>query len=206
MSQRHTRIALLVMVMAAVLWIGGFAGFSVYVGNMSKIAPQAPADAIIVLTGGPQRINTGLELLSVGHAQKLFITGVNDHVTLEKILSLWPGHLDNAAARVVLGHRARNTAENAVEAMAWAQAEHLKSAFLITSNYHMPRALMEFRHALPDVEINAYPVIAADTDPEQGTFWREAFAEYNKTILAWLRLTLLPEFVTDRMNDRQESP
>lgn len=199
MTRRPFRIVLLALTLAMVLWIGGFAGFSAHVGNMDKIVPQSPADAIIVLTGGPQRINAGLDLLSAGQAQKLFITGVNNHVTLEKILSLWHGHVDNPACCIVLGHRAHNTAENAIEAMAWVQSENLKSVFLITSNYHMPRALMEFRSALPGVGIRTYPVIAPNTAPERGSFWRDAFAEYNKMILAWLRLTLLPELIKNSM-------
>ena len=55
------------------VWLGGFAWFVVS-SYLIRDDPSSSTDAIVVLTGGRQRLETGLELLAAGKAKKLFIS------------------------------------------------------------------------------------------------------------------------------------
>ncbi|OYV36450.1 MAG: hypothetical protein B7Z80_15485 [Rhodospirillales bacterium 20-64-7] len=72
--------------------------------------------------------------------------------------------VDNAAAatryaaEITLGHMAGTTHGNAIEAANWAHAHHLHSLIIVTADYHMPRAMLEMRRALPGVRLVAAPV------------------------------------------------
>lgn len=161
-------------------WGGGLGMFIYQTGRMKVPDSNIHTDAIIVLTGGADRINTGLDLLAHGSAEKILISGVNQKVTLEQIMKLWPGEMENPETRVYIGHMAQNTQQNAAEARQWAEQMYVRSARLVTSDNHMPRALLEFRHAIPDVDILPHPVKSKNLSL--------TMKEYNKTIFAALRL------------------
>ena len=116
------------------------------------------ADAIIVLTGGANRINAGLDLLDEQRASYLFISGTDQRVTTEKLLSIWGKTTDKPPCCVVLGYKAKNTKQNATEAYEWIKDNNIKSIILVTSYYHMPRAKIEFFKTLEDTNVTVYPV------------------------------------------------
>src|SRR5690606_5501745 len=95
---------------------------------------------------------------------------------------------------VTLGHQAHNTHQNAAEARKWvAGVRDVRSAYIVTSSYHIPRALLEFRQALPGLTLYPAPVPhRTGPDHDQKNFWHLAFSEYNKTLLTWLRVMLTP--------------
>jgi uncharacterized SAM-binding protein YcdF (DUF218 family) len=187
------RIFLIAMLFVLGVWVMGYAFFAYKIINLAPPENQATADAIIVVTGGSKRINKGLDLLQDGHTNNLFISGVNKKVTLATLLSMWDGYdKDNRPCCIALGYSAENTWENAQETRLWIKSqENIKTIWLITSNYHMPRAWVELRHALPDLKIIAYPVESDVTVNEQGGFLRVSMREYSKTILTYLRLKFL---------------
>lgn len=194
------------------IWLAGYGAFAYQVATMKPpsaalAAGQNKADAIIVLTGGSERINTGLDLLSEGKTHQLFISGVNQKVSLLQLLTLWQaerqphknkagsGEQDSIApCCVTLGHAATNTWENALEVRRWlGEHKDIKTIWVITSNFHMPRALMELRYAMPHRPITAYPVDSQVTMREFGGFIPTTLNEYNKTLLTWLRLHILSQ-------------
>lgn len=180
----------------AFLWLAGFGLFLEYVRGMQPQNPAQPTDAIIVLTGGAQRVNKGLDLLSTGQGKKLFITGVNGHVSLQEIMNLWKRPIieqDSNDCCIVLDHKAQNTIQNAQETRTWAQKEQIKTLRLVTSDYHMPRARLEFKHNIPGITILAWPVKAHTEKTEINELLRLSFGEYNKTLLTLVKLYLLPE-------------
>jgi uncharacterized SAM-binding protein YcdF (DUF218 family) len=172
------------------LWLGGFAWF---LGSSSwvSIDRASPTDAIVVLTGGKMRLETGLELLAAGKAGKLFVSGVNPAVDRDTLLHALGPAAEREACCIVLGHAADNTVGNALETAAWMQQEGYRSLRLVTSWYHMRRSLLEFSRAMPRVRVVAHPVFARDNDPEGWRGWLAAgqrvFGEYNKFLVAWLR-------------------
>src|SRR3546814_1991195 len=119
-------------------------------------------DAIIVLTGGSERLPTGLDLLSRDRADKLFVSGVYAGVEVAELLRLSRQSPQELACCIVLGYAANDTRGNAVETAAWVHAEGYKSLRLVTSNYHMARSLLEFRRLMPEIEIVPHPVRPGD--------------------------------------------
>lgn len=147
------------------------------------------ADAIIVLTGGNDRIAQGVKLLAKGKAEKLLISGVNRKSEFSDLLSV-QGVDDllavgaGLADKISLGRKAVNTVGNAEEAKEWASKNNVKSIILVTANYHMPRALVEFRKLLPSTEIEPYPVFPKNFNKKNwmdDKFVRDLIVrEYNK--------------------------
>jgi uncharacterized SAM-binding protein YcdF (DUF218 family) len=172
-----------------VLWLGGFALFAASSWSVS-IDRASPTDAIVVLTGGKMRLETGLELLAAGKAGKLFVSGVNPAVDRDTLLRALGPAATREACCIVLGHTADNTVGNALETAVWMRQEGYRSLRLVTSWYHMRRSLLEFGRAMPRVRVVAHPVFAPENEPEGWRGWvaagQRVFAEYNKFLAAWL--------------------
>lgn len=140
------------------LWFGGFLH---YANNLPLDETHLTeiTDAVVVLTGGAERLKTGIKLLEQGKASKLLISGVDKGTTL--------GHLKARSKPapilfnccVDLGYNARDTQGNAIEAAVWARQRNQNSIRLVTANYHMPRAMLLFRQAMPKIKLLAHPVI-----------------------------------------------
>jgi uncharacterized SAM-binding protein YcdF (DUF218 family) len=169
------------------------AGFALFVSCLERRErlPPVPADGIVALTGGAQRIGDAIDLLAGGYGRRLLITGVNERTSREEISRLNPGQQHWIACCVDLDYRARNTIGNAIETRRWMRENHFRSVAVVTSNYHMPRTLVELGHALvPGERVLPHPVVTDTVDP--GRWWRPSAArilasEYVKFVVAWLR-------------------
>jgi uncharacterized SAM-binding protein YcdF (DUF218 family) len=117
------------------------------------------ADGITVLTGGADRIDQAMKLLAQGKAKRVLITGVYRATTKEELKQLASQGDQYFACCVDIDKEARNTIDNATETSEWVAQQHFHSVIVVTSNYHMPRALAELGRAMPDVGLIAYPVI-----------------------------------------------
>lgn len=172
------------------LWLGGFILFSIYALTVTPANTDEKTEAIIVLTGGNHRIQTGLDLLAQNLAPRLFITGVHEKVTVEDILKNWKGKQPPPTCCVTLGHKALTTYDNADEAQEWIENNHIKSIRLVTSGYHMGRALVEFKRTMPHIRTIAHPVAERDYGITEWKFWELAFSEYHKIIFRLLRMSM----------------
>lgn len=138
-------------------YAGGFVWFA---GNIPEaVADEGGAtDAIVALTGGSQRVQTGLQLLTTGKAKKLFVSGVYHGTDVAALLRVQRQSPEAVQCCIVLGHTADNTYGNAQETAAWMRQEGYRSLRLVTANYHMRRALLEFTRAMPEAQIIPHPV------------------------------------------------
>ena len=159
----------------------------------SQPAPEnrsTPTDAIVVLTGGRLRLQTGIALLRDGKGRKLFVSGVNHQVDLDELLRV-SGNADWAFCCTALGHDADNTVGNAWETAQWMRQQGFKSLRLVTAWYHMPRSLLELDRAMPELEIIAHPVFPDEVSQEYWWASRSALVllagEYGKYLEALLR-------------------
>ncbi|MHA1597206.1 MAG: YdcF family protein, partial [Alphaproteobacteria bacterium] len=158
-STRHPFLRLVMVVgVLLVAWLVGLVRFA---GTI----PDAPADlsrkgqAIVVLTGGSGRLDEGLKLLSEGHGQRLFVSGVYQGLDVRTLLGLSERGQGNLEQRVAIG-TAINTEGNASETADWMREQGYTSLRLVTGSYHMPRSLLEFSFVMPDVEVIAHPVFS----------------------------------------------
>ncbi len=172
------------------LWTAGLVRFAGQIPS-GVDDPMSRTDAIVVLTGGSERLATGLRLLAEGRAGKLFVSGVHRGVDVSQLLRVArraPRELDCC---IVLGHDADDTVGNARETARWISAEGYDSLRLVTANYHMRRSLLEFRRALPRATIVAHPVTPPHV--KRRDWWRFpgtaslVIGEYNKFLVAALR-------------------
>lgn len=174
--------------------LGFVAGFFAFVAAIERTerAPAAPVDGIVALTGGSQRIGDAIDLLAAGHGRRLLISGVNERTSRDEIARLNPSQRHWIDCCVDLDYRARNTIGNAIETRRWMRRHRFASVAVVTSNYHMPRTLVEIEHALEKGEtVLPYPVVGDGFDIER--WWAEpaaarlVAAEYVKFLAAWLR-------------------
>ncbi len=175
----------------ALAWFGGLIWFA---ERVARLAPQpGTTDAIVVLTGGSERVAEGVALLAAGSARLLFVSGVPDGVTSEALLNGAGAGAIALLPKIVLGHAAQDTAGNAAETAAWVQRQGIASLRLVTANYHMPRSLIEFRRAMPGVAILPHPVFPDRFKDREWWRWPGTFTlmvrEYDKYLLAVLRDT-----------------
>ena len=137
--------------LALLLWIFGFLWFSVTIPGS---AGAVKTDAVIVLTGGEGRIARGLEVLDRGWAPRMLVSGVDREVTAEEFAVEYDIDEGMLKCCVTLGYQSYDTRSNAIEASRWLSRNDAKSVRLITTDWHMRRALHEIEAMKPDdVEI-----------------------------------------------------
>lgn len=187
-------------VFLTVLWIGALYWFAAQIPTGASTNTEH-ADAIVVLTGGKNRLEYGMRLLAEGRADKLFISGVHEDITEPQLLQLAPPELRKKVTRldenaITLGREAWNTIGNAEETKRWLQDRKVASILLVTSNYHMPRSYYEFRHLVKGVKIIPMPVPTADYDIT--SWWATSryrmlvILEFHKYVASMARNALLP--------------
>ncbi|MDA5192603.1 YdcF family protein [Govanella unica] len=175
------------VLVAVLLWLGGFVWF---VGGLQTTpeAPQAQTDGIVVLTGGPYRINLAVSLLSEGLGERLLITGIYGELDDETLRRANAIPKDIFDCCIDLGRGAANTKGNADEAAIWVAAHGYRSLRIVTTFDHMPRSLAEFHRAMPGIQLIAHPVSPDTVGPE--VRWPSAgrlALEYTKYWAALLR-------------------
>ena len=181
----------LFLLLAALVWLAGLLAF-VRAMPAEPTTFDASADAIAVYTGGGgNRIATGMRLLAEGKGERLLISGVNPEIGRNEIAILWTGASETFDCCVDLGLEARTTNGNADELAAWIGDHQFKSVILVTSDFHMRRALIETRMRAPQVEIALYPVrsehIDANGAPKAFADWRRVAGEYSKYLIVRVR-------------------
>ncbi|WP_442981298.1 YdcF family protein [Rhizobium sp. S152] len=170
-----------------------FVGFLRFADSVTTLKPPAEphADAIIVLTGGYQRIDQAVELLQKGAGQRLLISGVHPSTTPRQIRKMTQASPELFSCCVDVGYDALDTIGNAEEATNWIHAKGYKSVLVVTNNYHMPRSLAELAYVDPDTQFIAYPVV--NTDLKNSDWFanpdamRVMLAEYAKVLFAGAR-------------------
>jgi uncharacterized SAM-binding protein YcdF (DUF218 family) len=128
-------------------------------------APVMVTDGLVVATGGQARIKEGLRLVSQGASTRMLITRVGEGISkasLKSIFAQTEQQYQILSCCVELDATAIDTQGNATAARLWAEKHNLSSLSLVTANYHMPRALLLFRRAMPDKVITPLTVNPPD--------------------------------------------
>lgn len=166
--RRGLGLFLLALPLCAFVFLSlGFLWFAHHVA--AKKAPlDRSAEGIVVLTGGASRIADAVELLAAGRGQRLLITGVAPTTTMVELSRLVPAHHDLFGCCIDLDYTAMNTIGNAVQTRLWVRQLGFRSLVVVTSSYHMPRALLEIGHRLPGVTLVPSAVIP---EPQRNVPW-----------------------------------
>jgi uncharacterized SAM-binding protein YcdF (DUF218 family) len=159
------------------LWALGFVWFCMALPQPTK---ASRSDAVIVPTGGPGRIERGLELLRERQSGHLLVTGVDPEVKPGEFAAEYNVSPQLMKCCVSLGFAAVDTRSNASESADWVAAGKYKRVRLVTTDWHMRRAAFELGRTLPDgVEVirDAVP-----SDPKFDTL----LLEYHKLLFTML--------------------
>ncbi len=174
--------ALLIVV---VVWGAGLLAFAGRVQRSTPAPDPATADAIVSLTGGSNvRLEAATRLLEDGKGQRLLVSGVNREATRADIRGVTRAGKSLYDCCVDLGFTAADTIGNARETAEWARGKDYKDLIVVTADYHMPRALLELRSAMPEATFHPYPVATGTLDAKR---WmdtrmgqRRMLTEYSK--------------------------
>lgn len=154
---------------------------------------------IVILTGGTNRIKDGLNIIndfrnSKKNFYKILVSGTGTGFTKNSLKNQLGPNFDPHLIKccVDLDNVSKNTFTNARETFKWTQKKNIREFILITSNYHMPRAFLEFKNIMPNLKIHTYAIIPKKHDIEN---WLSSyqtfdlvFTEYCKYIVASLRV------------------
>jgi len=185
-----------VVAVLAIVLVGTAIGFVRFVSQLrgAEAAPADRADGIVVLTGGSSRVSDAMELLASGYGRRLLISGVHPTSGASDISRTLPDNQGLLGCCVDLDRSAVNTRSNAVETRRWAHERGFKSLIVVTSNYHMPRAIVELSHAMPDIRLIPFAVVGDKWRDEpwwsSGATLRLLLSEYVKYVAAEVRVRL----------------
>jgi uncharacterized SAM-binding protein YcdF (DUF218 family) len=151
----------------AITFVVAAVGFLAFLSQVRGVEakPDSRADGIVVLTGGSSRVSDAMELLAAGYGKRLLISGVHPTSGASEISRSVPESQSFFNCCVDLDYSAINTRSNAAETRRWAHERGFKSLIVVTSNYHMPRAIVEMSHAMPNISLIPFAVV--------GDKWRE---------------------------------
>jgi uncharacterized SAM-binding protein YcdF (DUF218 family) len=187
---------ILVAVLAAA-FVGAAVGFVGFLSQLrgAESEPAQTADGIVVLTGGSSRVSDAMELLAAGFGKRLLISGVHPTNDVSDISRSLPDNNQSLLGCCVdLDRSAVNTRSNAAETRRWAHERGFKSLIVVTSNYHMPRAIAEMSHAMPDIALIPFAVVGDKWRDEpwwtSGATLRLLLSEYVKYVAVEMRVRL----------------
>ncbi len=195
-------------VVALLVLIGGFLWFALHIAKEESLLDRA-ADGIVALTGGPSRITDAVELLASGRGRRLLITGVGPTTNTAELIRLAPDYERWFSCCIDLDYTAINTVGNAAQTRRWARERGFRSLVVVTSDYHMPRAMLEIGHRLPDVALIPFPVVSGQSRGEP--WWSNTGSakilvfEYLKLIVAAARIGLEPAPATTEIAHRDRA-
>jgi uncharacterized SAM-binding protein YcdF (DUF218 family) len=164
---------LVAVLVVALIWLAGLVAFADRVQRLTPPDPVPKADGIVALTGASDaRIQEAMDLLQAGKGRRVLVSGVNREVTRDQLRKVAnsPGNLYDCC--VDLDFDAQNTKGNAQQIADWARGKSFRTLIVVTSDYHMPRSILEIRGAMPEATLIAYPIATPALDTQH--WWRSA--------------------------------
>ena len=152
---------------------------------------------IVILTGGTNRIKDGLKIVnkfekSSTFNSKILVSGTGKGFTKMSLAKNIDFDFNLIECCIELDNISTNTYSNAFETLKWVKKNNISEFILITSNYHMPRAFLEFKYRMPNLKIFTYPITPKKHNINN---WLSSFqtfslvlSEYCKFLVANLRI------------------
>jgi uncharacterized SAM-binding protein YcdF (DUF218 family) len=180
---------LVAFLLAGALTVAGW-DFSRFIARADRaVTPDPPlnADAVTALTGASDgRIITAIQL-SDSLDLPLLISGVNIDTTPADIARITSTPIDRIECCVTLGRAAATTEGNGMETADWARRKKVTRIIVVTSEYHMDRALLELKRAMPEGTFIPHAVMTTKVRP--GDWYKDA-ATARLLIEEWIKFRL----------------
>jgi len=159
LNQFKDNIIHIILTLFLILVLSHFIFFLLLVKNFkSDYTTIKSIDSIVVLTGDKFRISKGMEILSNGIGEKLLLSGVNKNIKLTNIMNEFPKYKNFFDCCVEIENISSNTFENSRETFLWLEKNKYNSVLIVSSDYHMPRAKLEFEKFLNTKNTYYHPV------------------------------------------------
>lgn len=178
------------------IWMVGLVAFAQRVERSTPPVEPPVADAVVALTGASDlRLEAAARLLERGKGKRLLISGVNREASRDDILAVSRAVKPIYDCCVDLGYAAADTVGNAEEIAEWARGKSFTRLIVVTSDYHMPRSILEIRAAMPEATLIEYPVVTGLVDVDR--WWRNEgdarrlIVEYSKYLAILARESFL---------------
>lgn len=185
-----------ILMVVLLIWGVGLISFAGRVAYSTPAGEPPVADGVVALTGASDaRITAAMKLLETGKARRMLISGVNPQASRADIRGVAKATRRLYDCCVDLGFQAADTVGNARETARWVRKHNYHSLIVVTSDFHMPRAMLEQRAALPDVNFTPYPVASPEMNARH--WWRtqegarRMILEYCKYLAILARESLL---------------
>lgn len=177
------------------IWAAGLTAFADRVDRSAPLVTAPSADAVVALTGADVRIETAMRLLEARKGRRMLVSGVNPETTREDVRNLTRGYSRLYDCCVDLDYDAETTLGNAQYTAEWARKNRFDSLVVVTSDYHMPRALLELKAALPGATLRPYAIETRTVDAARwwrtGESARRMTLEYSKYLVVLFRELVL---------------
>lgn len=195
------------LIIAVMIWLAGLWAFASRVEQSTPAPEPSAADGVVALTGSSvRRLAVATELLEQGKGKRLLVSGVNRQASRADILDVTKAGKKVYDCCVDLGFMAADTVGNAQETAEWARAKDYESLIVVTADFHMPRAMLELRSAMPDARLTPYPIVTETLDTPN--WWKTAggarlmVIEYCKYLAILGRETVLGLGPRDKAEDK----
>lgn len=178
-----------VIVLAAALLLAGW-DFSRFVARADRVVtpdPPVEAEAVAALTGAADaRIISAIQLAD-SLDLPLLISGVNVDATPADIARVANVDVDKIDCCVTLGKAAASTEGNGDEVADWARRNNVHRIIVVTSEYHMERALFELHRAMPEGHFIPHAVMTTKVRPAD---WYRDTSTAKTLIEEWIKYRL----------------
>ena len=158
----------------ALIWFSGLLAFASRVQHQTPARAPTPAQGIVALTGAGsnERLSTAMGLLEDGYGRRVLVSGVNRKASREDIRNVSRAVRPLYDCCVDLGFTAADTVGNARETAGWASAMRYRNLIVVTSDYHMPRAMLELNAVLRGTGVTAQTYAVPTRALKARDWWR----------------------------------
>ena len=190
LNQFKDNIIHIILTLFLILVLSHFIFFLSLVKNFkSDYTTIKSIDSIVVLTGDKFRISKGMEILSNGIGEKLLLSGVNKNIKLTNIKNEFPKYKNFFDCCVEIENISSNTFENSRETFLWLEKNKYNSVLIVSSDYHIPRAKLEFEKFLNTKNTYYHPVKSNNNLMAIGKI-KKLFLEYVKYMRTYISLAV----------------
>jgi uncharacterized SAM-binding protein YcdF (DUF218 family) len=163
--------AILQIASLLVLGLSALAGWDFYgfiqraEQSLTRTDPDPDARAVVALTGASDARIIEAVTLSGRLNLPLLISGVHADTRPEDIARIAGVAQERVECCVTLGKAATTTEGNGQEVARWARLRNIDRIMVVTSEYHMDRALLELRRAMPEASFIPHAVSSMKVAP-----------------------------------------